>query len=321
MQDDPKFVRVFVVLIGLMCLGLMGVGLFIAGENGERLTAFSATTTATVLNTRIEIHQAEAGGGDTATYHRPLVEYRYQVAGKEFTGDRIFPQRFQVGGNLGRMFARATLDRFEVDQEVRLYYDPDLPERSCLIRRPSLWAYGFALLPTAMLSVVFAAFWPGSAPKSEYAKRGKAVIIAMVWYAIGVAAAAHYLYLAGSHYSGGFLLSFGIYFQLGMIPLAISLGSSKSSALAKRVQGAVFGSVLGTFLGFWLGLGIAVAVSYFSGSTAFGLRCWGYTILGLAALLALSTTVVDSGDKGKVDGSRRTPKGRETGSPPSGPGY
>jgi hypothetical protein len=76
-------------------------------------------------------------------FHRPVVEFRYEVQGQEFTSKTIFPDMFKIGGNLGRVAARAPLDRFKKGQQVTAYYIPESPEVACLNRQPSVLPYLF----------------------------------------------------------------------------------------------------------------------------------------------------------------------------------
>ena len=223
-------------------------------------------------------------GGSRFSYE-PVVRYRYEVQGRQFTGANIFPDPVRIGGNLGYFAAKAPLDRFEVGQQTRAYYNPDNPSSVCLIRRPSMTPYLVVLAPVVVASVLVAVFWRSGRPEF---KRRKAGWIAAVWLLLGVAAAGHYFWLAGSEYGGIALTIFALYMQLGLVPLMVAMPPATSSPAVKKVKGAIGVSMFGTFVGFWLGLLIGgVAMAVFSASATTFLNCWGYTMATSAGLFAL----------------------------------
>jgi hypothetical protein len=199
---------------------------------------------------------------------------------------RFSPRLFQLGGNLGRVAARAPLDRFEKGKQVTAYYNPESPEEACLIRQPSVLPYLFVLLPMILVSALVV-FWPVLPERQAAAKRRKARVVAVTWHTLGLLALAHYLFVAGSDFGGGALALFGLYTQLGLIPVIMGLPAGKSPRWVSRFEGAVIASLVGTFLGFWAGLVIGLIVQFASGSATATLICWGSTPAVLAGLLAV----------------------------------
>ena len=287
--------RVALGVVVLMCLAIaVGSGVYLAIEEQRQIMSYSAKTTATVFEERLERHERSMAqvhkprgmdpGGSSFSYE-PIVRYRYEVQGRQFTGARIFPEPVRIGGNLGYFAAKAPLDRFEVGQKTRAYFNPDNPASVCLIRRPSIVPYFVILTPVVVASILVAVFWRSRHPEL---KRRTAGWIAAVWLLLGAAAAGHYFWLAGSEYGGIALTLFALYMQLGLVPLVVAMPPAASSLAVKKMKGAVGVSMFGTFVGFWMGLLIGwVAMKFFSVSATTFLKCWGYTMATSAGLFAL----------------------------------
>jgi len=289
--------RVVLGFAVLTCLAVaVGSGVYLALEEQRQIMSYSATTTATVFEERLERFERPIHHGGRPRHHEdsrfsyePVVRYRYEAEGRQFTGANIFPDPVRIGGNLGYFAAKAPLDRFEVGQQTRAYYNPDNPSSACLIRRPSMTPYVVVLAPVVVASVLVAVFWR---PRRPEFKRRKAGWIAAVWLILGLAAATHYFWLAGSEYGGGALTMFALYTQLGLVPLMAAMPPATSSPSVKRVKGVIGASLFGTFVGFWLGLLIGwVAKTVFSASATTFLNCWGYTMAMSAGLFALLSLV------------------------------
>ena len=292
--------RVVLGFAVLLCLAVVGFGFYLALEEQRQIMSYSATTTATVFEERLErlerpidhVHRPRHHKpGRSRFSYQPLVGYRYEAKGKQFTGANIFPEPFRIGGNLGYLAAKAPLDRFEIGQQTRAYYNPDRPSSVCLIRRPSMMPYLIVLAPVIAASILVAAFLRSGRPGF---KRQKARWIAAVWLFLGVVAAGHYFLLAGREYGGIALSIFALYMQLGLVPMMIAMPPATSSPSVKQVKGVIGFSLFGTFVGLWLGLLIGwLALKVFSASATTFLHCWGYTMAISAGLFALLSLVGD----------------------------
>ena len=291
--------RIILGLLALLFVGLIGLGGHFALKQQRRVKAFSAKTTATVLGKQV-VRRSIRTSGETTCYHRPVVTFRFQAQGRTFSSSSIFPHEFEVGGNLGSIFAKAPLERFEVGQETTAYCNPNDPKQACLIRRPSFNPYALILGSTialGMVVMVLLAAWP--LPPQSAVKRLRALSIAVLWHAIGLASVVHYFYLAGFDYGGHALLLFGIYTLLGLFPIGAALNLA-----GNPVQGAALVSLLGTFFGFWVGAAVAfVAGRFFRVSATLMLQCMGYGMAIPAVLLPIVGLFV------KGDGSRGEDEG------------
>ena len=273
--------RIILGLLALLFVGLIGLGGHFALKQQRRVKAFSAKTTATVLGKQV-VMRSQRSGGETTCYHRPVVTFRFQAQGRTFSSSSIFPHDFEVGGN--NLFAKAPLEKFEIGQETTAYYNPNDPKQACLIRRPSFNPYALILGSTialGMVVMVLLATWP--LPPQSAVKRLRALSIAVLWHAIGLASVVHYFYLAGLDYGGETLLLFGIYTQLGLFPIGAALNLA-----GNPVQGAALLSLFGTFFGFWVGAAVAfVAGRFFRASATLMLQCMGYGMAIPAVLLPI----------------------------------
>jgi len=266
------------IIRGLFALGFMaliGLGGHFVLKQQRRVESLSAETTAIVLSKQIISRSKHTGGtsGKTTCYHKPIVHFRFEVQDRTFSSTSIFPHDFEVGGMM--VFTRAPLDKFEVDQETKAYYNPDDPKQACLVRRPSWEPYAGVLGSMIALCIVLAT-WPLQQTQGSAARRWKALLIAVLWHAVGLAVAGHYFYLAGLDYGGGALLLFGFYTLLGLMPVGTVLRESKSSDLAGRLQGAVMASLFGTLFGFWVGFAANYLAAFFRASATVRIRCMGY---------------------------------------------
>lgn len=300
----------------LASLAAIWFGVRLVHEQAERVASFSKTTTATVLETRMHYEHMRRHGQQSNVQYQPVVRFEYEANGQTWTADTIYPERFRIGGNLGRVAAKAPLDQFQKGQSVTAYYNPENPAEACLIPRPSILPYLLVLAPM----IIFAgsvAGWP--VPVQAASSRRKALLITVMWYAIGLLAATHYLFVAGWRPAGAGLAILGLYLQSGLIPLHMALPSDPQLPWARRAQGAIIASLVGTFLGFWLGLGIGLIASFCSASSTFVLICWGYTPAFMAMLFAYGGWNGAAGEDGQPAAARGATPTSWTGSEGTSP--
>lgn len=106
------------VVLGIGCVGVLTVGLL---RRVRRAPAASwACTRGTVLSSTVQVTN-----GNRSRHEKPLVLYRYQVAGSEFQGNRV---------RLRRVTDPATqvVDRYPAGARVEVFYDPANPAASVL---------------------------------------------------------------------------------------------------------------------------------------------------------------------------------------------
>jgi hypothetical protein len=95
--------------------------------------------------------------GKADTDYLPRVEYEYTVGSETHRGSRI-----QFGGTWGASedVARAYVERFPLDAEVEVAYDPVAPERSTLERvTPQSSFVGIAVLTGFLLGLAVLMIW------------------------------------------------------------------------------------------------------------------------------------------------------------------
>ena len=118
-----------------------------------------------ILVSEVEIH-----AGDDGNSYKPIVEYKYTVDGNEYFGDS--PTFEDISAR--RKWAKGIVDKYQVGENSKCYYDPDDPGTSVL-DRTLLWSfYAFALFPLIFVAIGVAVFghavfgwWSGNSKPSK----------------------------------------------------------------------------------------------------------------------------------------------------------
>lgn len=85
----------------------------------------------------------------SAYQHSPLVKYVYQVNGQEFVNDSILPKHIQLPECRNLQWAEKRAASFP--DEVTVYYNPENPGDSFLVRTPKIKI--FVIIPMGLLSI------------------------------------------------------------------------------------------------------------------------------------------------------------------------
>ncbi|MEM9381905.1 MAG: DUF3592 domain-containing protein [Planctomycetota bacterium] len=117
----------FLTVFGIVWLGVLAA--FDTTLIRQKLAHLDAQerfepTPATVVESRIDA----SSDGDGTSY-LPFIQYRYEVGGAEFVGERY---SFSDWGLPSERVARETVDRFPAGAEITAYVDPREPDRSIL---------------------------------------------------------------------------------------------------------------------------------------------------------------------------------------------
>ena len=126
------------------CFMLMSLGSAIGVAQTERAARSWPTTTAQVLESRVE-----RGSGRTPSYH-PVIRYRYEVGGVIYHGSTIWVA--QGSGYQGESDAQAFAADYPVGKQVRVHYDPADPATAALFVTGSHWN----IIVMAVLGLVIA---------------------------------------------------------------------------------------------------------------------------------------------------------------------
>ena len=89
--------------------------------------------------------------GPPAFRHAPLVKYVYQVAGQEFTNDRIRPKRIQQPQHHTKKWAQKMAESFP--DEVTVHYNPADPSESFLVQTSRAMLY--MVVAASCLAILF----------------------------------------------------------------------------------------------------------------------------------------------------------------------
>jgi hypothetical protein len=116
---------IIALCVGLLLLLIMG-GIAAFMFRNVAASRNWQPTTGQVLSSRIVVRYSEEGGGTDY----PDVTYGYSVMGQQYQSDRIF-----VGGAVGGLGARKTIERYPVGSPVQVYFNPQRPDQAVLERR------------------------------------------------------------------------------------------------------------------------------------------------------------------------------------------
>jgi hypothetical protein len=106
---------------------------------------------------RESISRGTGGARDRMTLYRPVVRYKYEVAGERFEGNRIAQS---PGFNRGVPdFAEAIVQRYAEGSEVEVRYNPKRPGECVLEpRAPRSWIFA-AVLSAGLLAAAAWVYW------------------------------------------------------------------------------------------------------------------------------------------------------------------
>lgn len=122
---------------GVFVLGFAGAGIFLLVKNFRERKKSAAsqnwpTTQGQVTATKVVENTNIDSDGYTSVTYTPMVTYRYQVAGQEYTSDKV-TFGFRKGSS-SRAKARQALVNYSGDAQVTVYYDPSDPVEAVLDR-------------------------------------------------------------------------------------------------------------------------------------------------------------------------------------------
>ena len=114
---------------------VIGIGLLVFGlrqRQKAKATEKWPTVNGNIVSARIEqqTHTERSQGRTyTRTSHTPVVEYTYEIGGKAFQGNRIFPGS---GLSYDLNTAQGILNRYQPGQTATVHYDPTDPTQVVL---------------------------------------------------------------------------------------------------------------------------------------------------------------------------------------------
>jgi len=268
--------------ITLLCLLALGAGTYTAWHQHRKVTAYRPAK-AWVLWAEVQHRVIESEDGDTHAY-TPAVRYEYEVAGRTFSGETVYPMPcslvdpFESRGaareilevvspgvkeginRLGQTSAEADLAKA---YPAEAHYNPRDPADSFLVKRYS-WV-PFAMIHGAggVLLVIAFAF----ATQSSLADRRKRAVrwtVVAIWHTTGLLVAGDCLYVALCQATivgpaAGYLVA--VYEVIGLVPLTIAL--PRTGWLGRIKDALTAGGIAGMVAGFF-----TLAAAAFLGAVA-----------------------------------------------------
>lgn len=118
------------IFLALLCSVILWplTAYFVSGLVRQASTGEWPSARGEVLSSRVTSHRGSKG---SRTY-RPEVAYRYSIAGANYTGSNITLSK--TFGDSGGGYARRTVAQFPAGRQTDVYYNPEAPEESVLLR-------------------------------------------------------------------------------------------------------------------------------------------------------------------------------------------
>lgn len=131
--DNPSpgqvyFVMTFVVILGLLLLGVSGYHWV---SHQEQTGGFEQTE-ATIISSEVVLETSKHGGGYQAD-----IRYKYTVDGEVYRSSRVF--RGPVDTLLNESHAQEIVENYPEGQAATVYYDPENPPTAYLIKKGFPW--------------------------------------------------------------------------------------------------------------------------------------------------------------------------------------
>jgi len=126
-------------LLIALCLGggffILGAGLAIFGfvqRKKAKVTETWPTASGSIVSSRLDQRahtDYEDGHTSTSTSYTPIVEYTYEVAGRTYQGNRVFPG---AGMSYDHGTAQGIVNRYQPGGMVMVHYNPADPIQAVL---------------------------------------------------------------------------------------------------------------------------------------------------------------------------------------------
>jgi hypothetical protein len=229
--------RLLAILFIAIPLVFIAVGAWQAVEQKRKMTSY-VVADGRVAEPRAEVRVRTTSGKSRSTTYSPVVRYRYEVGGNVYRSERVFP----LSATTSMRAANELIAQYPVGRAVKVYHDPADPGKAFLVRRWEFAPYLFMMVPMIHLAVGVG-LWSaavgrrGNAPaaattggwhelpirRSIAKKRRPWMVMAVCWYAVGLAACGHYFWFAEKPYGNDALIATPIYFAVGLIPLVVAV--------------------------------------------------------------------------------------------------
>jgi hypothetical protein len=220
---SPRGARWFGIIFAAFACLFIAIGSVIAAAQAAKLNGYLAIP-ATVTGAEVQTTRSSK-----STTSAPLVHFTYQVAGAAHTAHTPFPLDTSSSGD----WANEVVGRYHAGQQVTAWYNPAAPDQAYLERTVDVFPYLFILFPMLHLCIGLAVWgFAGSAGLDPAGKARRMGAIVVLWWLVGLLAAAHFASLGGA-FRGLALGAFAAYAAIGG---GLLLGWS-ALARAARVAG------------------------------------------------------------------------------------
>jgi hypothetical protein len=206
-MSPVKFGIIFAAFAALFII----IGWVMAILQQIKLTTYQPIA-ATVLGTSIEYIESSGSDHSGGPTYEPIVRYRYDVAGQSYEANQVRP----TGESASHEWAQQIISHYTKGQKVTAYYNPKNPSKAFLEPVASFFPYIFILFPMIHFCVGI-----GAILKDRMRRSSLALLLGIIWYAVGAAAIAHFLSIPQAKMDLTARISIWTYLGLGLIPLLI----------------------------------------------------------------------------------------------------
>ena len=145
---ERRVPRSSLVFMAVLCSAFVALGAWLFLTEGRRLSN-ARPVPATVLATDVRSVRSTGRGGTTVTL-KPVVLFRYNINGREYTADRVTPLNESRSGQ----WAYKLIARYPVGATVTAWFDPAHPEQAFLLHEWSLPPLFFVVFPLLLLGLM-----------------------------------------------------------------------------------------------------------------------------------------------------------------------
>ena len=225
-------------LLVLMFVGIplvfIAIGAWQIAEQRRKLTSY-VEGKGEIVAPAPEVKVRTSSGKNRSTSYTPVIRYRYEAKGSIYRAERVYP----VSGSVSRSRAYEVVNQHPVGRAVKVYFNPDDPGDSYLIRRWEFWPYLFVLFPMVHFaigvglassgvwrradSVALAPMetrdgWFELRPRTSISRKKSVLrLLAGLWMGAGMLACGHYFMVADRPYATEAIVASSIYLALGSV--------------------------------------------------------------------------------------------------------
>ncbi|MCD4744581.1 MAG: DUF3592 domain-containing protein [Desulfobacteraceae bacterium] len=148
--DKKKKNKPIVPKLLLLCLFTWFIKVSIAAFWFGIMSTTWPSTEGIVLEKSLAGRQVEG-----RTLHKPEIKYKYWVNNNKYNGDKISFSIF----TFGKDWAITIINKYNPNDKIRIFYNPQNPQLSCIKPGPEIWATFYTLLSFGGIFYILFSFY------------------------------------------------------------------------------------------------------------------------------------------------------------------